>query len=374
MRAPASVPAGQDLAARQRVTALVFTRVAVTTELEDGYRLSFPRNESWRETLELFQAAWRRSCPHMTFEVLESQAEPLYSIEIRGPEGTKVWVENARHMLTSSLNPAPSLRHRVERAWRLATSPVRVLPDFLILGAKKCGTTALYSYLIEHPAITSALRKEVHFFDGRYGYGPLWYRSFFPTHASRWRGRLTGEATPDYLYHTFTAERIHSILPDVRLIALLRNPIDRAYSFYNHNLRAGLESLSFEEAIAAEPGRLEQDSPHPASNGFGFARNNFSYLARGRYVDQLKVWLEHFPPDQLLLLATEELHTDSEGTLRKTLDFLGLPYAAPAAFRRMNAAPYPAMNPATRAELSIRMQPDNERLYELVGRDFGWDS
>lgn len=368
----------EDLALRRRTTAAVLTKHIATAELEDGYRFVFPESEAWLARLRSFQAAWRSSCPHMAFEIMPAAGDGTRALEIRGPDGTKAWLENAQLMLRSSLNPAPSPRVQVRRAWRLLSSPLRVLPDFLIIGAKKCGTTSLYSYLIAHPEVDTAFRKEVHYFDGQERLGPLWYRSFFPTVLRRELGRLgtgrprrTGEATPDYLYRADAPAGIRALVPRVRLIALLRNPVDRAYSFYNHNLRSGLEQLPFEEAIAREPERLAAELE--AGTAFGFARNNFSYLERGRYRDQLVAWFEHFERDQLLLLSTEELDRDPAETLRRTLAFLDLPEAAPPTFRRMNAAPYPAMSPSTRAELLERMRPDNERLYELVGRGFGWE-
>jgi len=368
----ASPDAEITLGQRQKTTADVMTRCDKLTELDDGYELEFPRNATWSEKLRIFTRAWSRSCPHMSFEVQPGDQGPLVLL-IRGPDGTKQFVEGARYMLTSHLNPAPTLRHKMQQATRLITSPLRSLPDFLIVGAKKCGTTALYSYLTQHPEIAPALKKEIYFFNAYFGRGKLWYRSHFPTRSAK-GSTLTGEATPDYLFHPHCAERIKATVPQVKLIAILRNPVDRAYSFYNHNLRAGLETLSFEDAISKEEERLEGETAKVDAEGdyFSFDFMHHSYLRRGIYVDQLKQWEQHFPKSQLCVVRTEGLYEEPEETLRDSFDFLGLPYHAPKEFKKLNAAPYPDMEPGARARLVRYFEPHNARLEEYLGQDMGW--
>ncbi len=368
-----SVP---DLRERQETTAAVLTRCQEVSEFPDGYALRYPRTKAWSDKLESFSAAWRTSCPNMTFELVPDDEGRAFWLHIRGPEGTKQFVDGARYMLTSHINPAPSFRFRLRQAARFATSPLRVLPDFLIIGAKKCGTTALYSYLTQHPLVAPAFKKEIYYFNAYIGRGRLWYRSFFPTvfeKRSR-KGLLTGEATPDYLFHPHTPQRVHDAVPHARLIAILRNPVDRAYSFYNHNLRAGLERLSFEEAIGAEERRLtgEREKIDADTDHFSFAFMHHSYLLRGLYAEQIEAWTAKFDESQLLVLATEDLYEQPEATLRRTFDFLGLEYSAPAAFKKLNAVPYPDMEPATRARLKEYFEPHNRRLAKLLGRDFSW--
>src|SRR6187397_1377370 len=127
--------------------------------------------------------------------------------------------------------------------WGRATSSLRALPDFLILGAQKAGTTALYSYLRRHPAIVGPSWKEVSFFDRHYARGEAWYRGNFPTrlrHALAERRAharaIAGEASPSYVFHPSAPERVAALVPDARLIALVRNPIDRALSHYHHEV------------------------------------------------------------------------------------------------------------------------------------------
>jgi hypothetical protein len=373
-----------DLEQRQKNTADVLTRCSEVRELDDGYALSYPATRAWAARLDTFTTAWRVSCPHMTFDIHTGEGDDKSDtvwLHIRGPDGTKAFVDGARYMLTSHINPKASLRNQFEQAWRYLTNPLRVLPDFLIVGAKKCGTTALYSYLTEHPSIAPAYKKEIYFFNAFWGKGKGFYRAYFPTRFERSRGTignqpmLTGEATPDYLFHPSVPERIQQLLPKVRLIVILRNPIDRAYSFYNHNLRAGLETLSFEQAIEQEPQRLEGELEKiQADPGyFSYHYMQHSYCTRGVYVDQLQDWARRFDSEQMLVLKTEDLNQSPAETLKTASEFLGLPYHPPAKFKKLNAAPYyVAMQPATREKLQAWFEPHNQRLYEFLGRDLEW--
>src|SRR4051812_38538709 len=141
-------------------------------------------------------------------------------------------------------------RHALLRGW------FRVLPDYVIIGVQKGGTGTLYNTLVKHPAVAPALTKEVTFFDRHFAKGELWYRSHFPTFLQRWKARkeqrhyLVGEASPGYIFVPFAAEHAKRSLPNGKFIVLFRNPVDRAYSHYQHELRKGVEKLSFEEALA----------------------------------------------------------------------------------------------------------------------------
>ena len=143
--------------------------------------------------------------------------------------------------------------------FRLITSPLRRLPDFVIIGAMKSGTTSLYSFIVKHPAVAPAAKKELHYFSVQYARGELWYRSNFPTNLSRCifykktSQRLhSGEASPLYLFYPLVPGRMKKTLPDVKLIVILRNPVDRAYSHYYHSLRSNIEPMSFEKAVELE--------------------------------------------------------------------------------------------------------------------------
>jgi hypothetical protein len=252
-----------------------------------------------------------------------------------------------------------------------ATAAARPLPDFLVIGAQKCGTTALYSYLREHPGITGPAWKEVSFFDRHWTRGVRWYRGNFPL---RPRGRLVGEASPSTILHPLAPERVRALVPDVRLIALLREPGARAYSHYQHEVALGREPLSFDDALAAEPGRLagevERMIADPAV--FSHAWWDHTYVTRGLYAEQLERWLAVFPREQLLVLTTEELAADTAASFARVVSFLGAAPHALAAYPRVFERSYDPMAAATRAHLDATFAEPNRRLAELIGRDPGW--
>jgi Sulfotransferase domain len=252
-----------------------------------------------------------------------------------------------------------------------ATSFARPLPDFLILGAQKAGTTALYAYLRWHPGVTGPSWKEVSFFDRHYARGVSWYRGHFPV---RDGGRLVGEASPGYLFHPLAPERVRATVPDARLIVLVRDPVDRALSHYHHEVALGRERLSFEDALAAEEERTRGEEERMVRDPtyFSHAWWDYAYVARGRYAEQLERWLALFPRDGLLVLASEELAADTAGSYRRVLEFLGAATHDLDEYPRVYRQEYAAMAPHTRRQLAETFAEPNNRLYELLGRDLGW--
>lgn len=261
-----------------------------------------------------------------------------------------------------------------------ATARLRPLPDFLIVGAQKAGTSALYSYLRRHPAIVGPWWKEVSFFDRHFSRGEAWYRGHFPTQA--W-GKLVrrrtgvvpiaGEASPGYLFHPDAPQRVASLLPNARLVALLRNPVDRALSHYHHTVALGREPLSFEDALEREAERMRGELGRMRDpEYFSHAWWNFTYVGRGEYALQLERWLDVFPREQLLVLASEELLGEPVTTYARVLEFLGAPPHALESYPRVFERDYPDMAPDTRRRLVDRFAEPNRRLYALLGRDFGW--
>ncbi|MGI8784424.1 MAG: sulfotransferase domain-containing protein [Acidobacteriota bacterium] len=256
------------------------------------------------------------------------------------------------------------------------------LPDFLIIGAQKSGTSSLYAYLIQHPGVRPATKKEVHYFDARYSYRSVdWYRSFFPVSnpdlspaGSGATHQLAGEATPYYMFHPCVPRRVAATLPDVKLLAILRNPVDRAYSHYHMAVRARRETLSFEDAIEAEAERLDGEVERLLADDRYRSRVHCfnSYLARGLYVDQLVRWATFFARERMLILTAADLRAAPAGTVRKALDFLELPHSEFDFAESYNTRQYPHLNPATRDRLSKYFEPHNRRLYDFLGVDFGW--
>ena len=245
-------------------------------------------------------------------------------------------------------------------------------PDFVIIGTQRGGTTSLFSYLTSHPLIVPPSYKELHFFSLYYDRGLDWYQAQFPT--DRPPGALTGEATPYYLYHPHAPRRLHRFAPDVKLIVLLRDPVDRAYSQYHMEFARGDESLSFEEAIAREEERLrgERERMLADESYRSFAHQHYSYLARGCYVDQIRTWQELFPLEQMLFLRSEEFYRDPSAAVVHVLAFLGLPLTGTTTGAIHNDQAYSPMNKATRRWLAEHFAAKNAELASLLGQPFRW--
>lgn len=261
------------------------------------------------------------------------------------------------------------------------TGSTHVLPDFLIIGAARCGTTSLYQYLTEHPSIIPGVGKEIYFFDKKFAKGVNWYKTFFPTKLSMSRAEskqknkcLTGEATPRYLHYPHAPKRIFELIPNVKLIVLLRNPTDRAYSHYQMEVSSGNEELSFEDAIEQEEKRIKEDMKK-MKNDENFYSVNFyrkSYLTRGIYVEQLKRWFKFFPKEKFLILKSEDLYSDPSKIYHQTLDFLGLKKYELNSFKAHRMRKYSSISKETREKLTDYFRPYNEQLYQLLDRNFDW--
>ena len=269
--------------------------------------------------------------------------------------------------------------YAVRHLCRRATAPIRALPDFVIIGAQKCGTSFLYRLLVQHPNVKPAFVKEVHYFDLNFGKGDSWYRSRFPLQVRKKRSYVTGEASPYYLFHPHAPRRAATAVPEVRLIILLRNPVDRAYSHYQHQVarsgREGRETLTFEEAIEAEEGRLAGELEKMLRDEWYASRNHrtYSYLSRGIYVDQIAAWSRFFGRHQMLILRSEDLFDNARGTLEVVLEFLGLPPWTPKTPASIpNKRDYSDLSPAVRQQLDEYFRPHNRRLYDYLGVDFAW--
>lgn len=286
------------------------------------------------------------------------------------------------------MNPLHKASRLLDLCYRATTNPIRLMPDFIIIGAQKGGTTSLYSYLTEHPNIASASTKEVHFFDHRFHLGLSWYRAHFPTGIEQYYAQhvrkqvfITGEASPGYLFHPLAPKRIASLLPHVKLIVLLRNPVDRLYSQYRHKVARGREKLPVEEAVAREEERLRGEREKIASQKNYYSPNfqHFSYKTRGMYAEQLEIWFSLFPREQFLIMKSEDMYKDPAAIYKQTLEFLNSPIYEPASlqkeYKQYNKSQEVSsrLDPAFRKELVEYFKPHNARLYRLVGRDFEWD-
>ena len=254
----------------------------------------------------------------------------------------------------------------------------------MIIGVQKAGSTSLYDLVIQHPAIAPASKKEINYFQRPcyYKYSKLWYRSHFPTKLSRsWfykktnQKLLTGEASIHYIFSPLAPRRMKEALPDAKLILILRNPIDRAYSHYRMKLRVKKEALPFEKAIELEEERCagERERIIKDPDFVPIHYKDHSYLARGLYADQLENWFKHYDRKQFLILTTENLRDNRQRTLNQVFDFLQVPPFQIENLRNLNVANYQAMNEDTRKFLVKYYRPHNEKLAKLLRRDFDWD-
>jgi hypothetical protein len=203
----------------------------------------------------------------------------------------------------------------------------RERPAFLIAGAQKAGTTYLYQELCAHPHVLPALTKEIHYFDAHYDRDLDWYLGFFPRAAKLAMGRITGEASPDYLVHPLAAQRIAKDLPDTKVIILLRDPVKRAFSQFLHERRLGYESISsFQEALDLETerlaGELERSERDPEY--VSYALSHYSYRLRGCYLPQVERFVEALGGDRLMVMRSEDLYRKPIESTIKVQEFLGL--------------------------------------------------
>lgn len=299
--------------------------------------------------------------PRAIFQRLRDALKPLVPIQ-------------ARRILVKS-------RH----ALRSLTARWRVVPDFVIIGCQRGGTSSLYRYLGLHPDISPSLRKETEYFTARFPRGETWYRAHFPLAlrhrlaAVFGRRRLTFEATPDYLVDPRAPERCHALLPDARIVVMLREPGERALSQFHHNVRLGLETETFGRAIELEESRISGDLAemvdNPSTAATAFRR--FSYLTRGDYADQLQRWFDVYPRDRFLIVESEEFFSDPDRVLGKVLDFVGARPWSPPEFRNYSyldrgVTGHEEVPAEFRGVLDERFSRSNKILRELIDVDLEW--
>jgi hypothetical protein len=262
------------------------------------------------------------------------------------------------------------------------TSRWRMTPSLLIAGAQRCGTTSMYKQLCQHPAVMPAvLHKGAHYFDTGYDHGRGWYLGHFPLRAkaasvSRAAGvpAITGESSPYYLYHPLAAERIAADLPDSKVLVLLRDPVERAYSAHTHESARRYETESCERALELEPERIAGEEARLIADPSyqSLEHQHHSYLARGRYVEQLTRLEKAIGRERMHVVDANRFFHEPEPIYDGIIDFLGLPAATRPTFSQHNARPRDDMAPALSARLHEYFRPYDEQLTDWLGRPPSW--
>jgi hypothetical protein len=259
---------------------------------------------------------------------------------------------------------------------RYATAHARALPGLLVIGAQKSGTSSLYSYLAQHPQLYPSWKKEVNFFVGGPGTDhdctdALWYRAHFPL-ARRLGDATAFEASPRYLFHPLAASRIHELLPHARLVAVLRNPTERALSHYFHACRHGAESLPIAEAFEREESRLQAALDAQRWDDPAFILN--AYKRRGLYRQQLERFCQHFPREQLCVVSSDALFSDPASTLRRIFAFAGVDPSVrvPDVRPRNVGRRTEPLSDEVRQQLDAFFRPHNSALFEWLGESWDW--
>jgi hypothetical protein len=266
------------------------------------------------------------------------------------------------------------LRRRIKRT--LVSKGYHSKPSFIIIGAQRAGTTAMFRILRQHPQIVAPRKKELHFFDSmRIRYGDfVTYHEMFPLPHELKPDKLTYEASPSYLYNPDCPERIYRYSPGIRLIVILREPISRAFSAWNMHkgftrsinpyLRLFADHRSFEEAIKQEVGELEKKD---------WKTDKFSYIKRGMYVEQLERYLQYLSRDSLLIIEHSHLMRDPQSVFASAFRFLQIDDRVAVRTLRFNVTKYDnEIRLKAWDLLKSVFKPYNQRLFNLLGREYDW--
>jgi sulfotransferase family protein len=272
--------------------------------------------------------------------------------------------------------------------WGLVTAGrpayrLRMLPSFIIVGAARCGTSSMFEVLRQHPAVFSAIlpRKEVHYFDYKYQHRLSWYQCHFPL---RPRAELAAhgagvapvafEASPSYMHHPLAPARIHRDLPGVRLVVMLRDPVERAYSAHVMSVGRGYETEPFERALELEDSRLAGEAERLATDPAYVSYNHryYSYRARGHYAEQLERLEQLFGRDRIHVIDSGDFFAGPEPVYHRLLDFLELPHIGHPVFERPRTRSRPPLPGSVRTALEEHYRPHDERLAAWLGYEPSW--
>lgn len=279
-----------------------------------------------------------------------------------------------------------SIGREAVRAFGWMTADFRAVPDFLLIGAKRCGTTSLFRYLLDHPQVAPLFpsarflplaedTKGVHWFDRHGRRSFRWYRSHFRTRSSlRRAGCITGEASPYYLFRPGCAERAAGVLPGAKLVVVLREPVARAWSHWKEQRRNGVEWLDFADAVAAEPDRTAGVEERLAADaGLRVVEHeHLSYVRQGEYVRGLEPWLDRYPRSSLHVVWSEDLFTRPAPTFGAVCDFLGIDGVRRESWEVWNAAEAAPPDVEVAAALAAHYDPLDRALGDALDLEPPW--
>lgn len=261
------------------------------------------------------------------------------------------------------------------------TADLRLEPDFLVVGAQRCGTTSLFRALEQHQQVVRpTVNKGINYFDMNYSRGERWYRAHFPLALNALRrthprqSKATFEASGYYMFHPLAPERIARDLPDVKIVAMLRDPVERAYSAWKHESARGFDHMSFEEAVTQEAQRTagEKERMIADPNYQSFAYRHHSYTARGHYAAQLRRFYDRFPASSIHIVYSEMFFAEPASEFALLAGFLGIEPAVGLKFDQHNARPSGPMPGDTRETLTQIYGAEADELERLVGRRPPW--
>lgn len=263
------------------------------------------------------------------------------------------------------------------------TGFLHVMPDYCIIGFPKCGTTSLHEYLNKHPDVYLPIGKEIDFFDRLYSRGQNWYKAAFPLTLKKFyiqkmkkRIFLTGEATPRYIYHPYALERIKKLKPNMKLIILIRNPVDRAFSHYKMNKNNDYEYLDFENALDEEKERIKgrYEKMQKDQKYYSWNYDLYAYIELGQYYEKIKKCFELFDQKQVMIIQSEEFQKNTSDIYKQVLKFLELPKHELSEYKFFKKKNYEGekMSLEIRKRLEQYFKPYNEKLSKLIEQDIEW--
>ncbi|KRE62031.1 sulfotransferase [Nostocoides sp. Soil756] len=263
-----------------------------------------------------------------------------------------------------------------------ASAAPRIVPSFVMVGASRSGTTSLFRALSAHPAVVRpVVGKGVRYFDLNVTRPWSWYLGHFPLQATArlrsrgWGEPMAFEASGYYIFHPLAVPRLARAIPEVKVIAMLRDPVERAYSAWKHESARGFEWEPFQRALDLEDERLlgEVERMTADARYESFCHRHHSHRSRGEYADQVQRMWEHLGRDRVHVLQSESFFAQPEFEFARVLDFLGLPDFRPQAFEQHNARPGTPLDAGTRRRLASHYAPYNERLQRMIDEPLVWD-